>query len=107
MAEELFLYLYPFLFNNLFQDKFTKYQFQVLFEIVKIFSSINIRKELNIQQFIHFYPSATNSKLKIKIKAKVLLLPSNEIHNIHQLRYNHLRKNKTIVAFEIIDIKFI
>ena len=79
-------------------------------------SSINIRKEFNIQQFIYSYPlalngkfSATpcmsvalNGKLKIKIKehfiqylqvlenqgkiqAKVLLLPSNEIHNIHQL----------------------
>jgi hypothetical protein len=124
MAEELFTYLHPFLFNDFFQDKLTKYQFQVLFEIVKVFSSSNVRKEFNIQQFIHSYPSTLNGKLKIKIKehfiqylqvlenqpkikAKVLLLPSNEIHNIHQLTYNHLRKNKTIVAFEIIDIKFI
>lgn len=105
MAEELFTYLHPFLFNDFFQDKLTKYQFQVLFEIVKVFSSSNVRKEFNIQQFIHSYPSTLNGKLKIKIKAKVLLLPSNEIHNIHQLTYNHLRKNKTIVAFEIIDIK--
>jgi hypothetical protein len=122
MAEKLFLYLHLFLFNDFFQDKLTKYQFQVLFEIVKIFSSINIRKEFNIQQFIHSYQSALNGKLKIKdhfiqylqvlenqgkIQAKVLLLPSNEIHNIHQLTNTHLHKNKTIVAFEIIDIKFI
>ena len=124
MAEELFMYLHPFLFNDFFQDKLTKYQFQVLFEIVKVFSSSNVRKEFNIQQFIHSYQSTLNGKLKIKIKehfiqylqvlenqpkikAKVLLFPSNEIHNIHQLTYNHFRKNKTIVAFEIIDIKFI
>ena len=49
MAEELFMYLHPFLFNDFFQDKLTKYQFQVLFEIVKVFSSSNVRKEFNIQ----------------------------------------------------------
>jgi hypothetical protein len=121
IAEELFNYLHPFLFSDLFQQKLTKHQFQVLFEIIKTYTSIHLRKEFNIQQFIHSYPSTLNGKLKIKIKehfiqylqvlenqlkikAKVLLLPSNEIHNIHQLTYNHLRKNKTIVAFEIIDI---
>lgn len=124
IAEELFLYLHPFLFNDLFQDKLTTYQFQVYFEIVKIFSSTNITKEFNFQQFIDSYTSALNGRLKKEIKehfiqylqvlesqgkiqAKVLLLPSNERHNIHQLTNTHLRKNKTIVAFEIIDIKFI
>lgn len=122
IAQELFEYLHPFLFMDFFNKKLTTDEFQVLFEIVKVFSSSNVRKEFNIQQFIHSYPSTLNGKLKIKIKehfiqylqvlenqpkikAKVLLLPSNEIHNIHQLAYNHLRKNKTIVAFEIIDIK--
>lgn len=124
MAEELFNYLHPFLFNDFFQDKLTKYQFQVLFEIVKIFSSSNIRKEFHIQQFILSYSSSLNGKLIIKIKDhfieylqvlenqgkirdEVLLLPSNKIHNIHQLTSSHLHKSKTIVAFEIIDIKFI
>lgn len=73
---------------------------------------------------MHSYSSALNGKLRIKIKShfiqylqvlenqsesqdKVLLFLSNEIDNICQLTNTHLHKNKTIVAFEIIDIKFI
>jgi len=43
-------------------------EFQVLFEIVKIFSSSNIRKEFNIQEFLYSYPSTLNSKRKKTIK---------------------------------------
>jgi hypothetical protein len=39
-------------------------EFQVLFEIVKAFSSSNIRKEFNIQEFLHSYPSTLNNKRK-------------------------------------------
>ena len=119
MAEELFTYLHPFLFNDFFQDKLTKYQFQVLFEIVKVFSSSNVRKEFNIQQFIHSYPSTLNGKLKIKIKEhfiqylqvlnqqhklrdKVIDISSNKILNIQDLNTSHLN----IAVFENIDIKF-
>ena len=41
-----------------------------------------------------------------KIRSEVLILPSNETHNIHQITYRHLNQNKTIVAFELIDIRF-
>jgi len=41
-------------------------EFQVLFEIVKTFSSSNIRKEFNIQEFLHSYPSTLNNKRKKK-----------------------------------------
>ena len=68
MAEELFTYLHPFLFNDFFQDKLTKYQFQVLFEIVKICSSRNIRKEFNIQEFLDSYFSSLNNKRQETIK---------------------------------------
>ena len=44
LAEELFDYLHPFLFSDIFQQKLNKYQFQVLFEIIKTYSSINLRK---------------------------------------------------------------
>jgi hypothetical protein len=40
IAEELFNYLYPFLFSDIFQQKLTKHQFQVLFEIIKTYSFI-------------------------------------------------------------------
>ena len=37
IAEDLFDYLHPFLFSDVFQQKLTKHQFQVLFEIIKCF----------------------------------------------------------------------
>jgi hypothetical protein len=46
IAEELFEYLYPFLFPDFFKEKLTIDQFQVLFEIVKIFSSNSTRIEM-------------------------------------------------------------
>ena len=38
IAEELFNYLHPFLFSDIFQQKLNKYQFQVLFKIIKTYS---------------------------------------------------------------------
>ena len=49
IAQELFHYLHPFLFSDIFQQKLTKHQFQVLFEIIKTYSSIHLRKEFNIK----------------------------------------------------------
>ena len=55
ITEKLFNYLYPFLFSDIFQQKLTKHQFQVLFEIIKTYSSIHLTKESNIiQLFICF-----------------------------------------------------
>ena len=50
IAEDLFDYLHPFLFSDVFQQKLTKHQFQVLFEIIKTYSSTHLRKEFNIAQ---------------------------------------------------------
>jgi hypothetical protein len=61
IAEELFDYLHPFLFSDFFNEKLPMDEFQVLFEIVKIFSSSNTRKEFNTQEFLHSYPSPLNS----------------------------------------------
>jgi hypothetical protein len=41
-----------------------------------------------------------------KINEQVLLLPSNQVYQINELTTSHLSKNKTIVAFEYIHIKF-
>jgi len=43
-------------------------EFQVLFEIVKICSSRNIRKEFNIQEFLDSYFSSLNNKRQETIK---------------------------------------
>lgn len=123
MAEELFYQPHPFLLTDYFRAKLTKYQFQVLFEIIQRYSFTDIRKEFHFQQLINSYSTSINGKTKIKIKehfieylqalekqqrirSEVLILPSNETHNIHQITYRHLNQNKTIVAFELIDIRF-
>lgn len=52
IAEELFDYLHLFLFQDFFDKKLTKDQFQVLFEVIKVYSSNDIRKEFHIQNFL-------------------------------------------------------
>lgn len=119
IAEELFDYLHPFLFPNLFKIKLTSHQFQVLFEVIKVYSSHDIRKEFYIKRFLDNYPSVLSTKQKKEIKEyfiyylqilnqqqklqdKVLDLSSNKILNIHDLNISHL----TIAVFENINIKF-
>ena len=121
IAEELFDYLHPFLFSDFFNKKLPMDEFQVVFEIVKIFSSSNTRKEFNIQEFLHSYPSTLNSKRKKTIKEyfiryikvlheqqklqnQALLLPSNQTCNINQLNSTHL--SQTLIIFERIDVIF-
>jgi hypothetical protein len=64
IAEELFHYLHPFLFSDLFQQKLTKHQFQVLFEIIKTYTSIHLRKEFNITTILDNYPSVLSNQHK-------------------------------------------
>jgi hypothetical protein len=119
IAEELFDYLHPFIFYDLFETKLSSHQFQVLFEIIKVYSSNDIRKEFHIQQFLDNYPFVLSSQQKKKIKEhfirylqvlnqqhklrdKVIDLSSNKILNIQDLNTSHLN----IAVFESIDIKF-
>ena len=119
IAEELFDYLHPFIFSDLFETKLSSHQFQVLFEIIKVYSSNDIRKEFHIQQFLDNYPFVLSSQQKKKIKDhfirylqvlnqqhklrdKVIDLSSNKILNIHHLNTSHLN----IAGFESIHLKF-
>ena len=121
IAEELFDYLHLFIFTDFFNKKLTMDEFQVLFQIVKVFSSSNIRKEFNIQQFLENYPSNLNSKRKKiikeyfiryikvlyeqqKLQDQALLLPSNQTCNINQLNYTQLKQK--LIIFESIDVIF-
>ena len=121
IAEDLFDYLHPFLFQDFFSKKLTKDQFQVLFELIKVYSSSDIRKEFHIQNFLDNYPSILSSQRKKKIKEyfihyiqvlnqqqklqdKFIDLDSssNKILDIYDLNISHLN----IAVFESIDIKF-
>jgi len=120
IAEELFNYLHPFLFSDIFQQKLTKYQFQVLFEIIKTYSSIHLRKEFNITQFLDNYPSVLSNQhkrqiqkyfiqyLKVlhqegKVQDKVLDLSSNKVLPITDLNSS----SSQIAVFENINVQFL
>ena len=120
IAEELFDYLHPFLFSDFFQQKLTKHQFQVLFEIIKNYSSIHFRKEFNITQFLDNYPSVLSNQhkrqiqeyfihyLKIlhqeeKLQDKVLDLSSNKVFQITNLNSSYSQ----IAVFENIKVRFL
>ena len=68
IAEELFHYLHPFLFYDFFNKKLPMDEFQVLFEIIKTFSSNSTRKEFNIQQIFDSYSSNINGNRQKTIK---------------------------------------
>ena len=120
IAEDLFDYLHPFLFSDVFQQKLTKHQFQVLFEIIKTYSSIHLRKEFNITQFLNNYQSVLSNQhkrqiqeyfihyLKIlhregKLQDKVLDLSSNKVFQITDLNSSHSQ----IAVFESIKVQFL
>ena len=120
IAEKLFHYLHPFLFSDVFRQKLTNQQFQVLFEIIKTYSSIHLRKEFNITQFLANYPSVLSNQhkkqiqeyfihyLKIlhqdgKLQHKVLDLSSNKLLQITHLNSSHSQ----IAVFEDIKVKFL
>ena len=111
--------MHPFLFQDFFSTKLTKDQFQVLFEVIKVYSSTHTRKEFHISTFLDNYPSVLSSQRKKKMKEyfihylqllnqqyklhdKVLDLSSNHMIDIHDLNTSHL----SIARFESIDIKF-
>ena len=120
LAQDLFDYLHPFLFSDVFRQKLNKHQFQVLFEIIKTYSSIHLRKEFNIAQFFDNYPSVLSNQhkkqiqeyfthyLKLlhqegKLQDKFLDLSSNKLLQITHLNTHYSQ----IAVFENIKVKFL
>ena len=120
IAEDLFDYLHPFLFSDIFRQKLNKHQFQVLFDILQTYSSNDIRKEFNISQFLDNYPSVLSNQqkkqiqeyfihyLKVlhqegKLQDKVFDLSSNKVFQIPDLNTSHSQ----FAVFENIKVKFL
>lgn len=68
LVEELFYYSYPFYLPNFFNTKLSKDQFQVRFQIIKIFASINVEKVFLINEILASYPSTISNQRKSNIK---------------------------------------
>jgi len=91
LIEELFHYKYPFYLPNLFQQKLSKYELLVRVKFLQIFSSVNIEKEIFIEEFFKSYPSALNNQQKTKIKRSFIeLVKLLEQHDLIEPKYKIL-----------------
>ena len=95
IAEALFDYLCPFLYQDVFREDLNNHEFAVWFEIIKVFSSNTTRKEFNISQFLEDYHYNINGKRKKQIKDSF----------IHYLRVFHKqRKIQSQVLFPLLNL---
>ena len=127
IAKELFEYLCPFLYRDSFKEDLKKYQFAVLFEIIKVFSSNTTRKEFNIKQFLKSYGSNINGRQKKQIKDSfirylkefqqegklqhqvvfpLLNTTSNPKSTCHISQLTSQRLYEPFVVFEIVNVNF-
>ena len=83
IADELFYYAHPFVVPALFQQKLTKYQFEVQFYVIRIFSSLDIQKTFYLKEFLRDYPATLNNQQVTNIKRYFIQLM--EIFEEHQL----------------------
>jgi hypothetical protein len=68
IAEELFHYQHPFVLPDLFKEKNTKDEFEVLYKFIQVFASVDIKKEFYIEEFISHNFNAISNERKTKIK---------------------------------------
>lgn len=95
LVEDLFYYDYPFCFPNLFQQKLTKDQFNVRFELFKIFNSIEIEKIILVNQFLKNYPSTLSNGQKTKIKQSFIeLVQILKENNLIESNYKIIRNGQ-------------
>ena len=68
LVEELFYYSYPFCLPNFFNTKLNKDEFEVRFQFVQTFASVEVVKIFLIQEFLASYPSKISNQRKNNIK---------------------------------------
>lgn len=88
IAEELFYYNYPFLLPDFFRKKNTKDEFEVQFEILKVFCSVSIKKEFFVKEFLDSYSSILSNQRRTKIKKLFIqLVASLKEHDLIESNY--------------------
>lgn len=92
ITEELFYYTHPFLFPDFLKKQLTKDRFETQFKVIQTFSSIDVEKVFNIEEFFEKYPSVLSNSQKTRIKKYFIEL-------IQILEKNQLIKSK----FKVID----
>jgi hypothetical protein len=86
LVEDLFHYKYPFLLPDLFRRKISKDEFDVTFEVLKIYSSVNIEKEFFIKEFLASY-SISNQRITHIKRNFIQLVKVFEEHDLIESNY--------------------
>ena len=93
VSEKLLDYKYPFIMPNFFKIRPIKDNFDVYFEVIKVFSTVNIRKEFSIEKFFRFYKGAISHKreeniLKLFVELINILRDCNFIEKEYEVVVN-------------------
>ena len=102
MVNKLFYYKYPYYFPNFFNIKLNKYQFEVRFKFIQVFSFINIEKVFWVSEFI---PSKISNQRKASIKKyfiEVIELLQN--YDLIEDNYRYMSQGK-IYKTSKLDVK--
>jgi hypothetical protein len=102
MVNKLFYYKYPYYLPNFFNIKLNKYQFEVRFKFIQVFSSINIEKVFWVSEFI---PSKISNQRKASIKKyfiEVIELLQN--YDLIEDNYRYMSQGK-IYKTSKLDVK--
>ena len=86
LVEDLFHYKYPFLFPDLFRRKTSKDEFDVIFEVVKIYSSVSMEKEFFIKKFLASY-RISNQRITNMKRTFIQLVKVFEEHDLIEPNY--------------------
>lgn len=102
MVNELFYYNYPFYFPNFFNIKLNKYQFEVRFKFIQVFSSINLEKVFWIREFI---PSNISNQRKATIKKYIIqVIELLQNYDLIEDNYQYISQGK-IYKTSKLDVK--
>jgi hypothetical protein len=96
IAEELFYYAHLFILPDLLKPKLKKYEFEVQFKVIQVFSSVDIEKIFSIKDFLQNYPSTLNNQQKTKIKKYFIQLVGRlKEHDLIESKYKIIYGGKT------------
>ena len=86
LVQDLFHYKYPFLLPDLFRCKISKDEFDVAFEVLKIYSSVSLEKKFLIKEFLSSYRISNQRITNMKITF-IQLVKVFEEHDLIEPNY--------------------
>ena len=86
LVEDLFQYTYPFFIPDLFRRKMSKDEFDVTFEFIKTYSSVNVEKRFNVKEFLSSY-RISNQRINYMKRFFIQLVKLFQAHDLIEPHY--------------------